>query len=129
MKRLWIFLVAMLFSCSVAYGATTTTDVEPGERLVITGTCADTANEEVKTGTLYIEAILWITPANIADDLELLDGDGDVVYQCKVTVASQSIAFYPKTIVRGGLYVDQLDSGSVVIFYRSIPNGRKDLYR
>ena len=105
--------------------ATITTDVEPGERLVITGTCADgDAPELVRAGQTYIECILWVTPTTVGDDLDFEDGNGNLVFQWKCSVADASLVFYPKTIVRSGLYIDQLDSGSVILFYGPDRKGR-----
>ena len=119
MYKKLLFLTAILFFLAVpAFSTTTTTDVEPGERLTITGTCTDgDAVELVKAGTFYIQAILWINPTTAGDDLDLEDGSGHIVFQTKCTTADGSVAFYPRTIIRGGLYIDQLDSGTVIIFY------------
>ncbi len=107
-------------------GATSTSDDMPGERLVVTGTCADgDAVEPIKTGDFYVESILWLTPATIGDDLDLEDANGKVIFQVKCVVANQSMVIYPRTVVRG-LSADQLDSGSVVVFYRTErPKGLK----
>lgn len=124
MRKIVLLLLGFVFLfgylCGVSQAATSTSDVEPGERLVITGTCADTANELVKSGTFFIEAIYWYNPTTVAHVLEFLDGDGDMVATLKCVVATQSMVLYPKTIVRGGLYVDLMESGTVVIFYRNI---------
>ncbi len=121
MKKFLLCVLALfLFGTQVSQAAITVADDEPGERLIVTGTCADgDAAEAIKTGTFYIEAILWQVPTTTDHDLDLEDGSGDVVFQVKCVVADQTLVFYPRTMVRGGLYADQLDSGSVVIYYRT----------
>lgn len=119
MRKIFLSLAISLLVAFPCFAATATVDVEPGERLVVTGTCADgDAAEVIKTGTFYIECIVWEAPTTIGHDLELVTGASELnllTIQCGV--ANESQVLYPKTLIRGGLYVDQLDSGSLVIFY------------
>lgn len=121
MKKVLLFLVVSMLLTGGAFAATTTTDVEPGERLVVTGTCADgDAVDLIKSGTFYIYSILWQGATATGHDLELVTGASEHnLITIKCTTANEALSWYPETIVRGGLYVDQMDSGTLTIIYHN----------
>ena len=126
-SRCGILILILIFSMLLVVPCyATTDDVEPGERVISSGTTyADgDALVVIKAGTLYVESIMWEVPTTVGHDLELVTGydDGSTeenLITMKCTVANQNSVYYPKTVIRGGLWVDQLDSGSLVVTYRN----------
>ena len=87
--------------------------------IVVTGT--STASSAITTAfyRMRINRLTWLTPADQEQKLALQDGNGKELYEfyCDNDKETLSESFDPPLLAINGIYCDDMDSGTLYIYY------------
>ena len=89
--------------------------ISAGNPIVVTGT---TSTAQVITDDIiFIRYVYWFNPTSLGDLVNLINRNGDVVIpiRCETSTYSQ---WFTLEVVADGLYCDDMDSGTLLIYTR-----------
>ena len=89
------------------------TAVVSGNPYVVTGTT--TTNDKVTDDIVRVKAVYWHVPTTAGHKLSVKRKDTSIVCQLQCEYANES-QFIPVNISAEGIYVDDMDSGTLYIY-------------